>query len=97
MSDISHWFEETFKDCYCAENNLVDRAKFKELVQLVLDDEADEKSRALFEEKIRTCISSNSCFEDEKGILNAIRTKLADCKSEMPSGLAQSIKNSISS
>jgi len=97
MNDISEWFEETFKDCYCQENNLVDKAKFRELVQMILDGEADEKSKALFEEKIRTCLSSNKCFEDEKSIQNVIRQKLADCQLDLPSGLEQAIKNSINS
>lgn len=97
MNDITQWFEETFKECYCQENNLIDRAKFKELVQMILDDEADEQSRALFEEKIRTCISSSKCYQDEKGIQEAIRKKLADCQSKLPRGLEQAIKNSINS
>ncbi|MCE7994517.1 MAG: hypothetical protein HEP71_21210 [Roseivirga sp.] len=95
MSEFSMWFEQTFKQCYCEKGNLVDQERFSELVQLVLDDEADEESRALFEEKIRTCVQSNGKFLEEKGLRECIQTKLTQFKQDIPGDLAQSIKNSI--
>ncbi len=95
MSEFSVWFEQTFKQCYCEKGNLVDQDRFSEIVQLVLDNEADEESRALFEEKIRTCVQSSGRFEKEKGLRESIQQKLTEFKKDIPSDLAQSIKNSI--
>lgn len=95
MSEFSEWFEQTFKQCYCEQGNLVDQNRFSELVQLVLDDEADEESRALFEEKIRTCVQSSGKFEKEKGLKESIQNKLNMFKKDIPNDLAQTIKNSI--
>ena len=95
MSEFSEWFEQTFKQCYCEQGNLVDQDRFSELVQLVLDNEADEESRALFEEKIRTCVKSSGKFEKEKGLKESIQNKLNSFKKDIPSDLAQTIKNSI--
>lgn len=95
MSEFSMWFEQTFKQCYCEKGNLVDQDRFAEIVQLVLDDEADEESRALFEEKIRSCVQSSGRFEKEKGLRESIQEKLILFKKDIPSDLAQTIKNSI--
>lgn len=95
MSEFSEWFEQTFKQCYCDKGNLVDEDRFSEIVQLVLDDEADEESRALFEEKIRNCMQSSGRFEKEKGLRDCINDKLNSFKKDIPNGLAQSIRNSI--
>jgi len=95
MGDFGDWFKETFKKCYCEQGNLVDEDKFQQLVQLVLDGEADEESRTIFEEKIRTCVKSNFTFETEKKIQAQIKAKLCTYKSEMPSDLAQTIRNSV--
>jgi hypothetical protein len=95
MGDFGDWFKETFKNCYCEKGNLMDEEKFKELVQLVLDGEADEESKSLFEEKIKTCVKSSSTFLNEKEIQEQIKTKLCSYKSEMPSDLAQTIRNSV--
>jgi hypothetical protein len=95
MSEFSVWFEQTFKQCYCEKGNLVDQESFSELVQLVLDGEADEESRALFEEKIRSCVQSNGKFEHEKGLRQCIKDKLTEFKQDIPNDLAQTIKNSI--
>lgn len=93
--EFSDWFKETFKKCYCEKGNLVDEDSFAELVQLVLDNEADAESMAIFEEKIRTCMKSKGCFQEEKGIRDSIKEKLTRFKQEIPADLAQSIRKSI--
>ena len=95
MSEFAKWFEETFKECYCEQRGLIDEKRFAELVQLILDNEADEKSRALFEHKIKTCIKSSNCFENERCIQEAIKDKLVEHKSVIPNDLVMSIKKSI--
>ena len=95
MSEFSDWFKDTFKGCYCEKGNLVDEKRFSEIIQLVLDNEADEESRAIFEEKIRTCVKSSGSFEKEKSIRETIKQKLCDYRQEIPSDLAASIKKSI--
>lgn len=95
MGEFRDWFKETFKDCYCEQGKLMDEDKFKELVQLVLDGEADEESKKIFEEKIRTCVKSNSTFQNEMQIQEQIKSKLCTHKSEMPNDLAQIIRNSV--
>ena len=97
MSEISKWFEETFKECYCENDNLIDQDKFRKLVQLILDGEADEKSKALFEEKIKSCVQSNGCYKDELSMQDAIREKLLADKAIIPVGLANSIRKSLMS
>jgi len=95
MGEFREWFKDTFKDCYCDQGKLMDEEKFRELVQLVLDGEADDESKKIFEEKIRTCVKSNSTFENEKQIQDQIKTKLNTHKSELPTDLAQTIRNSV--
>lgn len=95
MGDFKDWFKDTFKKCYCEQGNLVDEDSFGELVQLVLDGEADEESKRIFEEKIRTCVKSNFTYETEKKIQEQIKTKLCTHKSDLPSDLADTIRNSV--
>lgn len=95
MEDFTDWFKQTFKKCYCEQGNLIDEERFQEVVQLVLDGEADEESKTLFEEKIKSCVKSNFTFESEKKIKEQIKTKLCEHKSEMPSDLAKTIRNSV--
>lgn len=95
MGEFSEWFEQTFKECYCEKGNLVDQTRFEEIVQLVLDGEADEESRAIFEEKIRSCVQSSGKFETEKNLQEAIKQKLSVFKQDIPNDLAQTIKNSV--
>lgn len=95
MSEFSDWFKDTFKGCYCEQGNLVDEKRFSEIVQLVLDNEADEESRLIFEEKIRTCMKSSGSFEKEKTLREMIKQKLCEYNQEIPADLAQSIKKSI--
>ena len=95
MAEFSDWFKDTFKKCYCEQGNLVDEKRFAEIVQLVLDNEADEKSKSLFEEKIKSCVKSNFTYEKEKTIREEIRTKLCEHKSEIPHDLAKTIRNSV--
>ena len=68
MSEFSDWFKDTFKKCYCEHGNLIDEQRFAEIVQLVLDNEADDESRSIFEQKIKSCVKSNFTFEKEKKI-----------------------------
>ncbi len=95
MGEFSNWFKETFKNCYCEKGNLIDEERFAQIVQLVLDGEADEESRKLFEQKISTCVKSNFTFEKEKKIQDEIKTKLCAHKSELPQDLAQTIRKSV--
>jgi len=95
MAEFSDWFKKTFKNCYCEQGNLVDEKRFSEIVQLVLDNEADEESRALFEKKIQTCVKSNFTFENEKCMREEIQKKLNTHTGEIPSDLAQTIRNSV--
>lgn len=95
MGEFSNWFKDTFKNCYCEQGNLVDEERFAQIVQLVLDGEADEESRRIFEQKISTCVKSNFTFEKEKKIQDEIKTKLCTHKSELPSDLAQTIRKSV--
>jgi hypothetical protein len=95
MSEFSDWFKDAFKGCYCEKGNLVDEKRFSEIVQLVLDNEADDESRAIFEEKIRTCVKSSGSFEKEKAIREMIKQKLCDYRQQIPNDLANSIKKSI--
>lgn len=95
MAEFSDWFKNTFKNCYCEKGNLVDEKRFSEIVQLVLDDEADEESRAIFEEKISTCVKSNSTFEKEKSMREEILKKLSDHNKEIPNDLANTIRNIV--
>ena len=64
-------------------------------MQLVLDNEADEESLSLFEEKIKSCVKSNFTYETEKSMREQIKTKLCELKSEIPSDLAQIIRKSV--
>ena len=95
MTKFSEWFKETFHKCYCEEGNLVDEKRFEEIVQLVLDDEADENSRRIFEEKVKSCVKSQSTFEKEKSLRDKLRQKLSEHKTEMPENLIDSIRKSI--
>lgn len=95
MSEFSDWFKKTFKKCYCEKGNLVDEQKFSEIVQLVLDNEADEESKAIFEHKISTCVKSNGNFEKEKCLQDAIKQKLTEYRQQIPADLAQTIKKSV--
>ena len=95
MAEFSDWFEDTFKKCYCEQGNLIDEARFKELVQLVLDNEADDESLLLFEKKIKSCVKSKFPCEAEKSMREEIKTKLCEHKSEIPSDLAQIIRKSV--
>lgn len=95
MSEFSTWFKDTFKKCYCEQGNLVDEQRFAEIVQLVLDNEADEESRTLFEEKIRTCVKSNFTYEKEKMVKEEIHKKLCEHKADMPNNLIDTIRNSV--
>ena len=95
MAEFSDWFKETFKKCYCEQGNLVDEQRFSEIVQLVLDNEADEESKAIFEEKIRTCVKSNFTFEKERSMREEIQKKLCTHNTEIPNDLAQTIRNSV--
>ncbi|WP_323758259.1 hypothetical protein [Roseivirga sp.] len=95
MSEFSDWFKSSFKECYCERGNLVDEKRFSEIIQLVLDNEADEESRAIFEEKIRTCVKSNGNYEREKCVQESIKQKLCEHKQEIPEDLAKTIKKSI--
>ena len=95
MGEFSSWFKQTFKKCYCEQGNLIDEDRFSELVQLVLDGEADDESRTVFEEKIKSCVKSNFTYEKEKSIQAEIKAKLCAHRSELPKDLAQTIKNSV--
>ncbi|OEJ99536.1 hypothetical protein [Roseivirga misakiensis] len=95
MAEFSDWFKETFKNCYCEQGNLIDEKRFAEIVQLVLDNEADEESRAIFEEKIKSCVKSNFTFENEKSMREEIQKKLSAHTGEIPTDLAQTIRNSV--
>ncbi len=95
MSEFSDWFKHTFKNCYCDKGNLIDEKRFAEIVQLVLDNEADEESRAIFEQKISTCVKSNFTFEKEKTVREEILKKLSEHNKEIPNDLAQTIRNSV--
>ena len=95
MSEFSEWFEQTFKQCYCEQGNLVDNDRFSEIVQLVLDNEADEESMAIFQEKLRSCMQTSGRFEKEKNLRECINEKLTQFKAQIPNDLAQTIKNSI--
>ncbi|WP_420387937.1 hypothetical protein [Roseivirga sp.] len=95
MSEFSVWFKDTFKKCYCEQGNLIDEERFAEIVQLVLDNEADEESRSLFEQKIRSCVKSNFTYEKEKTIKEEIKKKLCEHKAEMPINLVATIRNSV--
>ncbi len=95
MSEFSNWFKDTFKKCYCEQGNLIDEQRFSELVQLVLDNEADDESRSLFEQKIQSCVKSNFTFEKEKCIKEEIHKKLCQHKAEMPNNLIQTIRKSV--
>lgn len=95
MSEFSDWFKDTFKNCYCNEGTLVDEKRFAEVVQLVLDNEADEESLALFQKKINSCVKSNFTFEKEKCVREEIQKKLATHTGEIPEGLAQMIRKSV--
>ena len=96
MGEFSDWFKETFKQCYCEQGHLIDEQRFSEIVQLVLDNEADEESKNIFEEKLKICIESNLNFEKERSIREEIQKKLTRHKTEIPHGLAQTIRKSIS-
>lgn len=95
MGEFSKWFKETFKNCYCDKGNLIDEERFAQIVQLVLDGEADEESRKVFEQKISSCVKSNFTFEKEKLIKDEIKNKLGAHKSELPKDLAQIIRKSV--
>lgn len=95
MSEFSDWFEKTFKNCYCEQGNLVDQDRFSEIAQLVLDNEADEESLALFEQKLKSCMQTSGRFEEEKNLRECIKDKLSQFKQDIPSDLANSIRNSI--
>lgn len=95
MTKFSEWFKDTFQKCYCDQGNLVDEKRFDEIIQLVLDDEADEDSRRIFEEKIKSCVKSQSTFEKEKHLREQLRQKLSEHKTEMPDNLIASIRKSI--
>lgn len=95
MSEFSVWFKDTFKKCYCEQGNLIDEKQFAEIVQLVLDNEADEESRTIFEQKIRSCVKSNMSYEKEKSIKLEIKKKLCEHKAEMPSNLVSTIRKSV--
>ena len=94
MSECSAWFEQTFKECY-DESGLVDKDKFTHLVQVILDNEADEESKRLFREKVDNCMHSCGCYEKEKCLQDAIREKLCKQQSNMPTDLADKIRKSI--
>lgn len=95
MSEFSDWFKDTFKQCYCKKGNLVDEERFAEIVQLVLDNEADAESRSIFEEKIKTCVKSNMSYEKERCIKEEIKKKLCEHKAEMPINLVATIRKSV--
>lgn len=95
MSEFSDWFEQTFKQCYCEQGNLVDQDRFSEIAQLVLDNEADEESLALFEQKLKSCVQTNGRFQEEKDLRQCITDKLSQFKQDIPGDLAKSIRNSI--
>lgn len=95
MSEFSDWFKDTFKNCYCEKGNLVDEDQFSEIVQLVLDNEADEESMAIFQQKISTCVKSNFTYEKEKCMREEIQKKLATHDKEIPNDLAQMIRKSV--
>ncbi len=95
MAEFSEWFKVTFEKCYCEQGNLINESKFKELVQLVLDNEADEASLEIFEEKIRTCVKSSFTFESEKSMREQIRAKLTEHQADIPNDLAQAIRKSV--
>lgn len=95
MTEFSDWFKKTFKNCYCEQGNLIDEKSFSEIVQLVLDNEADEESRAIFEQKIQTCVKSNFTFENEKCMREEIQKKLSMHTGEIPDDLAQTIRKSM--
>jgi|GEM_PF-725848 len=95
MSDFTDWFKDTFKNCYCEQGNLVDNDRFSEIVQLVLDNEADEESMAIFQKKISSCVKSNFTFENEKCMRDEIQKKLATHSKEIPNDLAQAIRKSV--
>lgn len=95
MTEFSDWFKDTFKNCYCEQGNLVDENRFAEIVQLVLDNEADEESMAIFQKKISTCVKSNFTFEKEKCVKEEIQKKLATFNGEIPEDLAQMIRKSV--
>ena len=95
MSEFSVWFKDTFKKCYCEKGNLIDEQRFAQLVQLVLDNEADDESRSLFEEKIKSCVKSNFTFEKEKTIKDEIKKKLCEHKAEIPANLITTIRKSV--
>ena len=95
MGGFSKWFKDTFKNCYCDKGNLIDEERFTQIVQLVLDGEADEESKKIFEQKISSCVKSGFTFEKEKMIKDEIKTKLCTHKSELPKDLAQIIRKSV--
>jgi hypothetical protein len=95
MGEFSNWFKQTFKNCYCEKGHLIDEERFEQLVQLVLDGEADEQSKKIFEEKISTCVKSSFTYEKEKKIQEQIKSKLCAHQSELPSDLIQTIRKSV--
>ncbi len=95
MSEFSDWFKDTFKNCYCEKGNLVDEDRFSEIVQLVLDNEADEESIAIFQQKISTCVKSNFTYEKEKSMREEIQKKLSTHNNDIPNDLAQMIRKSV--
>ena len=95
MTEFSEWFKDTFQQCYCDQGKLVDEKRFEEIVQLVLDDEADDNSRRIFEEKVKNCVKSQTTFEKEKNLREKLRQKLSEHKTEIPDNLIDSIRKSI--
>jgi len=77
--------KETSKDIDCQ--------GFMELIQLILDDEASQEQKALFNKHEHLCHHCADQYNIERSVIEVIRKKVG--KNCCPEGFANSVRNSV--
>ena len=72
---------------------MADCSEYKELIQLVIDDEATDKEEAYLRDHLKICLKCLDQYQINEELKKIIRLKLE--KKAVPDGLAETIRHKL--
>lgn len=72
---------------------MADCSVYKELIQLVLDNESSSKEEAYLRMHLKMCLKCLSRYEIDKELKEVLKLKLE--KKQLPIGLSETIRNKL--
>ncbi|MFY0654181.1 MAG: zf-HC2 domain-containing protein [Cyclobacteriaceae bacterium] len=72
---------------------MADCSEYKELIQLVIDDEATKKEEAYLRRHLKMCLQCLDQYKIDQELKEVLRLKLQ--KLEVPEGLAETIRGKL--